>query len=63
MKLRCKPGAHVDRPLKRGSVRVKCERCGDVFPCHHDCEHIDCRLVKNQPLPDWISVTGTGGAP
>lgn len=26
----------------RGGARLRCEGCGDVFPCKHACEHRDC---------------------
>lgn len=27
---------------RKNSKRVKCEGCGDVFPCAHKCKHIEC---------------------
>ncbi len=29
-------------PLRQGSKRVKCEGCGDVYPCRSKCDHLDC---------------------
>lgn len=26
--------------------RLKCEGCGDVYPCRSSCEHLDCQLDK-----------------
>jgi hypothetical protein len=55
VKLRCKPGEHADRPL-RGGKRVRCTKCGDEFPCAHDCSHADCAIAAGRALPDWITV-------
>lgn len=38
-----------------GRGREKCAKCGEIFPCVQDCGHLDCRVVKGQKLPDWIS--------
>lgn len=40
----------------RGGNRVECTRCGDIFPCRHDCNHIDCILATSRTLPDWVTV-------
>lgn len=29
-------------PMRKGSKRVKCEGCGDVYPCRSKCDHLDC---------------------
>ena len=50
---KCRPGDHIDRPLRRGSKRVKCIKCGDSYPCSHKCEHLDCLLERGEELPDW----------
>lgn len=44
---------HEWRPM-RGSDREKCSLCGTTFPCALECGHVDCRLVKGQPMPDGI---------
>lgn len=36
-------------------TREKCSKCGDIFPCQHDCRHIDCRDRKGKPQEDWIT--------
>jgi hypothetical protein len=54
MKHRCNTRDHVDKPMKRGSARVQCTKCGDVFPCRHDCEHLDCIVATGRELPDWV---------
>lgn len=55
MRARCKLGQHKDRPM-RGGNRVECTRCGDVFPCRHPCNHIDCILATGRELPGWVEV-------
>lgn len=35
-------------PLRRGSRREKCVKCRTVFPCKHDCEHLDCDDEKRR---------------
>jgi hypothetical protein len=30
-----------------------CTRCGESFPCHGECTHVDCMEAKNLPLPEW----------
>lgn len=30
----------------RGGRRLRCEGCGDVFPCRHACEHLDCAEAR-----------------
>jgi len=52
---KCPITKHTDRPI-RGSSRVKCSTCGDVFPCRKPCTHIDClmELGELSRLPDWI---------
>jgi hypothetical protein len=54
-KLRCKNTEHDDQVL-RGRRRRRCRRCGDVFPCRNECEHVDCILESERELPEWISV-------
>lgn len=49
----CKLWAHDWKPFGEGE---KCSKCGEIFPCAHDCEHMDCREVKGQPQEDWITV-------
>ncbi len=36
------------RPQKRGSKRVKCSGCGDIYPCRTSCDHLDCEADKRQ---------------
>lgn len=52
----CSPTEHSDQPLRRGSSRVRCVKCGDIFPCFHNCNHIDCMIEKKLPLPEWVSL-------
>jgi hypothetical protein len=52
-KKRCKKGEH--QPM-RGGKRERCTKCGDVFPCRNECEHIDCILESGRELPDWVTV-------
>lgn len=33
----------------RGRLRLRCVGCGDVFPCEHDCAHLDCQEVRQLP--------------
>lgn len=51
----CRPSDHQWQPLKRGSSRERCTKCRSVFPCSHDCQHVDCRTERGQALPDWIT--------
>jgi hypothetical protein len=50
MTVRCKPGAHVDVRM-RGGKHTRCRLCGDVFPCRHACEHLDCIVATARELP------------
>ncbi len=54
----CKPDQHFDRVVKGKPGSVKCQTCGDVYPCKEDCLHADCRMDKGQPLPPWVSSPG-----
>jgi hypothetical protein len=54
MTQKCKPSQHDDAPLGRGSSRVECGKCGDVFPCRHECIHVDCLIATGRTPPDWI---------
>jgi len=33
----------------RGGKALKCEGCGERYPCAHACKHADCALVKKAP--------------
>lgn len=37
-----------------GDKREKCSLCKTTFPCTLECGHVDCRLEKGLPLPEWI---------
>ena len=50
---RCNIRKHHDQPL-RGGARYQCEACQDVFPCRHDCEHLDCIVATGRKLPDTV---------
>lgn len=52
---KCRRGQHRDKWL-RGHKRVKCENCGDEFPCGHPCQHLDCDLARQDTSnihPEW----------
>lgn len=34
--------------------RLACSGCRDVFPCRHDCGHVDCAAATGAPLPEGI---------
>lgn len=34
--------------LGRGGQHLKCEGCGDRFPCAHACKHLDCQEARAQ---------------
>lgn len=42
---KCRLREHTDVRI-RGSSRVRCTTCGDVFPCRTACEHFDCGMVN-----------------
>lgn len=48
----CRLAEHKWQPY---GTREKCSKCGDIFPCQHDCRHIDCRDKKGIPQEDWIT--------
>lgn len=52
-KQKCRLGQHEDRRMK-GGHHIECTKCGDVFPCRHECSHIDCCLATGRKLPDWV---------
>jgi hypothetical protein len=54
---RCSHREHDWKPVKRrGPCREKCTKCGDVFPCRHDCEHLDCVVATGRAIPDcWAN--------
>lgn len=35
----------------RGGARLACEGCGDVFPCRHECKHLDCAAAREPLAP------------
>jgi hypothetical protein len=37
-------------PARKNGKREKCGGCGDVFPCHGDCQHLDCAQERRKPL-------------
>lgn len=37
----------------KGSARLRCTGCKTVFPCYHECEHVDCQSVREA----WQKVT------
>lgn len=39
--------------------RERCEKCNTSFPCLIDCHHLDCRLEKGQPMPEWARFVET----
>lgn len=52
---RCSKSAHDWKPTKRrGPCREKCTKCGDVFPCRHECEHLDCIAATGRPLTEYF---------
>jgi len=52
---RCLKNQHDWKPTKRrGPCREKCTKCGDVFPCRHECEHLDCIAALNRPLTEYF---------
>jgi len=52
---RCKHREHDWKPTKRrGPCREKCTKCNDVFPCRHDCEHLDCIAATGRPLTQFF---------
>lgn len=55
MKKRCPIHQHEDIVLKRGSIRVRCKTCGDIFPCFNNCRHLDCCVASDRPLPDGFT--------
>jgi hypothetical protein len=58
---KCRPGDHVDHPVQ-GSSRVRCVKCGDVYPCTK-CEHLDCILERGEELPEWAGGPPSGDQP
>lgn len=46
MPTRC---AHSWRPLN--AKRERCEKCGEVYPCRHECSHYDCIVDTGRKLP------------
>jgi len=52
---KCRIDEHAYEPI-RGGNHKKCSKCGDIFPCRHDCEHFDCMIETNRPLPDWVTL-------
>ena len=45
----------------RGGKRLKCTGCGDVFPCRHSCDHVDCMDAKQiAPAADYDNAEGKG---
>jgi hypothetical protein len=46
----CKIRDHKWERLK-GGKRWSCIVCDDIFPCYHDCAHIDCRAVRGDSIP------------
>ncbi len=54
---KCNPAEHTDKPMRRGSKHVRCTKCGDIFPCRHACEHLDCMHARGDKLPAWARVS------
>jgi len=52
-KPKCKHREHNWQPMKRGARREQCTKCNDVFPCRHNCEHLDCCAATERPMPEW----------
>lgn len=55
----CQLRDHVWRDVKGGRYQ-RCETCKTFFPCKHDCQHLDCKLVRSgrahelgENLPGW----------
>lgn len=40
--------------MKRGGAHEQCTKCGDVFPCRHECEHLDCIAATGRPLTEYF---------
>lgn len=55
-KPRCSIREHNWKPMKRGGAHEQCTKCGDVFPCRHDCEHLDCVVATGRAIPEcWAN--------
>ena len=57
-KVKCPRGKHRDKPL-RGGRRVRCEVCGDEYPCGGECQHLDCRAAREDP--EFLRATSEWG--
>jgi hypothetical protein len=53
----CKPNEHVWEATRGG--RERCKKCTLTYPCLLDCDHVNCRVDKGQPMPDGIRYVGT----
>jgi hypothetical protein len=53
---KCRIREHDYQPMKRGSSNEKCTKCGDVFPCRHECDHWDCIAATGRALNDPMLV-------
>jgi len=51
---RCTKNAHDWKPMKRGGAHEQCTKCQDVFPCRHECEHLDCIAATGRPLTPYF---------
>lgn len=45
--------------LLRGGRHEQCKKCKTLFPCKHDCEHLDCiaaraEMADGSPMPAWV---------
>lgn len=54
---RCSKREHNWKPMKRGGAHEQCTKCGDVFPCRHACEHLDCIAATGRPLTEYFQNT------
>lgn len=43
----CPSGQHRDELF--GEEALKCQLCGDVFPCEDLCNHFDCDWARQDP--------------
>lgn len=47
-----------------GAHREICQLCGTVFPCRTTgCGHVDCHLVRGEPLPEGVTADPTCTCP
>lgn len=42
-----------------GTYRVRCRKCGSVYPCQGKCQHLDCMYDSGREAdyPDWVQIS------